>query len=205
MSTFCQLLKLRILTHRSMACAGTSVSSSAFPRFRELLEVRVAPRHCASFVQPGTCSSRASTSRRDLCSTRNFLVHVIHYLALPHDVLQNIDLPSWRLVLELFLREDVSHCKALLLRTFLGFDLCLVRLILVSVFRSLLVLLSMSDWWVCPNHDVCFDSPPWFSLPSAVPKSPRARRGSLDFVSAWAWLTLVTSVVIETSFISVSA
>ena len=35
----------------------------------------------------------------------------------------NIDLSSWRLVLELFLREDVSHCGALLLRTFLGFDL----------------------------------------------------------------------------------
>ena len=49
-------------------------------------------------------------------------------LALPHDVLQH------RFVLELFLREDVSHCGALLLRTFLGFDLRLVRL--VSVFRS---------------------------------------------------------------------
>ena len=48
----------------------------------------------------------------------------------------NIDLSSWRLVLELFLREDVSHCKALLLRILLGFDLCLVRLILVSVFCS---------------------------------------------------------------------
>ena len=42
----------------------------------------------------------------------------------------NIDLSSWRLDLELFLREDVSHCKALLLRTFLGFDLRLVRLVL---------------------------------------------------------------------------
>ena len=39
-----------------------------------------------------------------------------------------------------FLREDVCHCKALLLRTFLGFDLRLVRLVVVSVFRSLLVL-----------------------------------------------------------------
>ena len=29
----------------------------------------------------------------------------------------NIDLSSWRLVLGLFLREDVSHCKALLLRS----------------------------------------------------------------------------------------
>ena len=36
----------------------------------------------------------------------------------------------------LFLREDVSHCKALLLRTFLGFDLRLVRLVLDSVVRS---------------------------------------------------------------------
>ena len=58
------------------------------------------------------------------------LVHVIRDLALPHDVLQH------RLVFELFLREDVYQCKALLLRTFLGFDLRLVRLILDSVFRS---------------------------------------------------------------------
>ena len=48
----------------------------------------------------------------------------------------NIDLPSWRQVLELLLREDVSHCKPSRLRTFLGFDLRLVRLILVSVFCS---------------------------------------------------------------------
>ena len=90
----------------------------------------------------------------------------------------NIDMSSWRLVLELFLREDVSHCRALLLRIFLGFDLRLVRLVLVSVFRSLLDLCDL---------DVRFDAPPWYSLPSAVPKSPRARRDSLDFVSAWAW------------------
>ena len=77
----------------------------------------------------------------------------------------NIDLSSWRLVLELFLREDVSHCKALLLRTFLGLDLRLVRLVLVSVFRSLLVLLV--NFRLRTNLDVRFDS--------------------LDFVSAWAW------------------
>ena len=47
----------------------------------------------------------------------------------------NIDLPSWRLVLEPFLREDVSHCKASLLRTFLGFDL--VR---ITVFSSAIVI-----------------------------------------------------------------
>ena len=72
----------------------------------KLLKVRVVPLHCAGPVQPG-CSSRASSSRWDLCSTRSFLVHVIHNLALPHDVLQH------RLVFELFLREDVSHCKAI--------------------------------------------------------------------------------------------
>ena len=91
-----------------MVCAGTSVSTSAFPRFRfrerelrplllvafreslrELLEVRFAPLHCTGPVQPGRCSSRASPSRLDLCSTRSFLVHVIHNLALPHDVLQH--------------------------------------------------------------------------------------------------------------------
>ena len=51
-----------------------------------------------------------------------FLVHVIHNLVLPQDVLQK-DLPSWRLVLELFLCEDVSRCKASLLRPLLGFCL----------------------------------------------------------------------------------
>ena len=55
---------------------------------------------------------------------------MIQNLALPHDVLQH------RLVFKPFLREDVSHCKASLLRTFLGFDLRLVRLVLDSVFRS---------------------------------------------------------------------
>ena len=39
-------------------------------------------------------------------------------------------------VLMLFLHEDDPHCTALLLRTFLGFDLRLVRLVLFSVFRS---------------------------------------------------------------------
>ena len=48
----------------------------------------------------------------------------------------NIDLSSWRLILELFLREDVSRGKALLLRILLGFDLRLLRLLLVSVFCS---------------------------------------------------------------------
>ena len=115
----------------------------------------------------------------------------------------NVDLPSWRLVLGLFLREDVSRCEALLLLTFLGFDLRLVRLVLVSVFRSLLVLPVNFRLVRFPNLDVRFDSPPWFSLLSAVSKSPRARRDSLDFVSTWAWfLTLVASVVIETKVIS---
>ena len=48
----------------------------------------------------------------------------------------NIDVSSWRLVLELFLREDVSRCEAFPLRILLDFDLRLVRLILVSVFCS---------------------------------------------------------------------
>ena len=77
----------------------------------------------------------------------------------------NIDLSSWRLVLELLLHEDVAYCKALLLRTFLGLDLCLVRLVLVSVFRSLLVL--PVSFRLRTNLDV--------------------RSDSLDFVSAWAW------------------
>ena len=37
----------------------------------------------------------------------------------------------FQLALELFRREDVSHCKDLLLRTFLGFYLHLVRLVSV--------------------------------------------------------------------------
>ena len=48
----------------------------------------------------------------------------------------NIDLSSWRFVLEFFLREGVSRCKAILPRTCLGFDLRLVRLVLDSVFHS---------------------------------------------------------------------
>ena len=76
----------------------------------------------------------------------------------------NMDLPSWRLVLELSLREDVSHCRALF-RTFLGLDLRIVRLVLISVFRSLLVL--PVNFRFRTNLDVRFDS--------------------LDFISAWAW------------------
>ena len=71
----------------------------------------------------------------------SFLVHVIRDLALPHDVLQHRIV----FVLELFLRESVSHCEALLLRIFLGLDLRLVCLVLFSVCCSLLVLRSISD------------------------------------------------------------
>ena len=60
----------------------------------------------------------------------------------------NIDLSSWRLVLELLLREDVSHCEGLLLRTSLGFDLRLVRLVLTLCFALELRI----------NLDVRFDS-----------------------------------------------
>ena len=48
----------------------------------------------------------------------------------------DIELSSWRLVRELFLSEDVSHCESLLLRILLGFALRLVRLIVDSVFCS---------------------------------------------------------------------
>ena len=66
----------------------------------------------------------------EICVPLEVPVHVVHNLALPHDVLQH------RLAFELFLREDVSHCKALLLRTFLGVDRRLLRLVLDSVFHS---------------------------------------------------------------------
>ena len=59
-----------------------------------------------------------SVTHQTANATRRFLVHVIHNLTRPRDVFQ--------LALELFRREDVSHCKALLLRTFLCFDLHLV-------------------------------------------------------------------------------
>ena len=104
----------------------------------------------------------------------------------------NIDLSSWRLVLEFFLREDVSHCKALLLRTFLGFDLRLVRLILVSVFCS------------SPGPLVNF----------RLRTNLYVRFDSLDFVfSAWAWfshssplypLTLVICVCLMLLFVTSS-
>ena len=64
-----------------------------------------------------------SVTHQTANATRSFLVHIIHNLARPHDVFQ--------LALELFRREDVSLCKDLLLRTFLGFDLHLVRLVSV--------------------------------------------------------------------------
>ena len=53
---------------------------------RELLDVCVEPLNCTSPGQPGRSSSGAS-SRWDLCSARSFRVHVIHDLALLHDVL----------------------------------------------------------------------------------------------------------------------
>ena len=79
----------------------------------------------------------------------------------------NIDLSSWRLVLELVHREDVSHCNALLLRTFLGFDLRLVRLILVSVFRSSPGL--PVNCRLRTNLDVCFDSLQLVTFPLESP------------------------------------
>ena len=90
-------------------------------------------------VEPGGSSSRASfVSMRSVfhskfpCATGGCNSPILHFFMMCF----NTDLSSWRLVLELFLREDVSHCRASLLRTFLGFDLRLVRLVLDSVFRS---------------------------------------------------------------------
>ena len=115
----------------------------------------------------------------------------------------NIDLPSWRLVLELFLREDVSHCKALLLRTFLGFDLRLVRLVLVSVFRFLLVL-PVNFRLVRLSQSRCsfrFSSLVFLAIcctkVTTRPTGFTRLRLCLGVV-----LTLVTSVVIEASSIS---
>ena len=132
------------------------MSSSAFPRFRErelhplLLvasreslreprEICVAPHHCASPC--ATWHGKNELHRLDeICVPLELSLSTqfttLHFLMMCF----NTDLLSWRPVLELFLREDVSHCEASLLRTFLGFDLRPVRLVLVLVFRSLLVL-----------------------------------------------------------------
>ena len=99
----------------------------------------------------------------------------------------NVDLSSWRLVLELFLREDDFHCRALLLRTFLGFRLRLVRLFLVSVFRSLLVLLVN------------------FRLVRLSQSRCSLRFTRLVLLCMGAVLMLVTSVAIDTSFISAAS
>ena len=57
-------------------------------RNHELSEIRGAPRHCASPVQPDPSGSRAPPSRCDRCSTPSFLVHAVHFIILCHDVLQ---------------------------------------------------------------------------------------------------------------------
>ena len=115
----------------------------------------------------------------------------------------NIDLPSWRLVLELFLREDVPHCKALLLRTFLGFDLHLVRLVLVSVFRPLLVL-PVNFGLVRLSQSQCsFRFSSLVSLAICCTKVTTRPTGFTRLrLCVGVVLTLVTSVVVVTSFIS---
>ena len=60
------------------------------------------------------------------------------------------------LSLELFLREDVSRCKALLLRSLPGFDLRLIRLILDTVFCSSPG--PLVNFRLRTNVDVRFDS-----------------------------------------------
>ena len=54
-------------------------------RDHELFEIRGAPHHCASPVQPDPSSSRAPPSRCDRCYTPSFLVHAAHFIVLRHD------------------------------------------------------------------------------------------------------------------------
>ena len=152
---------------------------------RELLEVRVAPRHCTGPVQPGTCSSRASSSTaprrvqgkvfvsssrfvlrlatvQALCNLARVVLelHRLDEICVPLEVSLstqcttlhflmmsfNIDLPSWRLVLELFLREDVSHAvKHYISESFLVSILALFVSFSSRCFALLLVLQSISD------------------------------------------------------------
>ena len=83
------------------------MSSSASTPFRELLEVRVAPLRCT--ILCSLASVVIELLRPEVIGDPllNFLVHVLHDLALPHRVLR----PRlvFVLVLELFLREDVPH------------------------------------------------------------------------------------------------
>ena len=101
---------------------------------RELLDVCVEPLNCACLCNLAGVVLELLLD--EICVPLEVSVStkftVLHFFM----VCFNKDLSSWRLVLELFLREDVSHCKALLLRISLGFDLRLVSLILVSVFCS---------------------------------------------------------------------
>ena len=80
----------------SMVCAGTSLPSFVFPRRvqwglreRQLLEIRVALRHCTRPVPPDKSRSRASSSQWDPCSTPGFLFHAIRILVLPRDSSQH--------------------------------------------------------------------------------------------------------------------
>ena len=122
-----------------MACAGTSLPSFVLPRLRER---ELHPLLLVAFRE--SLRKRLSSSRfvlrlatvQALCN----LARVVLELQCPYEVCVplgvslstqfttlhfvmmcfNTDLPSWRHVLELFLREDVSHRKAVLLRTVLG-------------------------------------------------------------------------------------
>ena len=53
----------------------------------ELLEIRGLSRHRPGPVRPDSSRARAPSPRSDLRSTPSFLVHVIHDLVLPRDVL----------------------------------------------------------------------------------------------------------------------
>ena len=184
-----------------MARAGTSVSSSAFPRFRELLEVRVAPQALCNLARVVPERHRLDEICVPLEVSLSTRFTTLHFLLMCF----NIDLPSWRPVLELFLREDVSHCKALLLRTFLGFDLRLVRLVLVSVFRSLLVL-PVNFRLVRLSHSRCsfrFSSVVFLAI-RCTKVTTRPTGFTRLRLCVGVVLTLVTSVFSEVSFISVA-
>ena len=110
-----------------------------------------------------------------------FLVHVIHNLVLPHDVLQK-SLPSWRLVLALILCEDVSRCK----KHYFS------EPFLVSIFA---LLVSLSSRWYAVSWS-------FRSISNCAPFSMFVSIHSTSSLRQRGFEILVTSVVIETSSIS---
>ena len=76
----------------------------------------------------------------------------------------NMDLSSWRLVLELFLREDVSHCGASLLRIQKKVSIYALFVSFSTLCFALLLVLLV-NFGLRTNLDVRFGSLDFFFSP----------------------------------------